>query len=144
MTLILTFVAVVNWLKLLDYLLLMFSLGLKSAPILSLKTLNTMLLLQIIAQDLHDFILYIISLASSLLIACLKSLWEDNLVQRFNVFKLMEEVSSSHQFENYLAQHGILPHTLTQNGLVERRHITIVEIGLTLLFHSKVPNEFWL
>lgn len=93
MTLILTFVAVVNWLKLLDYLLLMLSLGLQSAPIVSLKTLNTMLLLQMIPQDLHGFILYIISLATSLLIACLKNLWKDNLVQRFNVFKLMEEAS---------------------------------------------------
>lgn len=56
---------------------------------------------------------------------------------------------TSHQFENYLAQHGILhnvscPHTPAQNGLVKHRHRTIVETGLTLLFHSKVPNEFWL
>lgn len=52
----------------------------------------------------------------------------------------------SHQFKNHLSQHGILhnvsrSHTPAQNGLVDR---SIVETGLSLLFHSKVPNDFWL
>lgn len=55
---------------------------------------------------------------------------------------------TSHQFRNHLSyNYGILhniswPHTLAQNGLVERGHRIIVETGLSLLFHSKVPNEF--
>ncbi|CAJ2673651.1 unnamed protein product [Trifolium pratense] len=35
------------------------------------------------------------------------------------------------------------PHTSHQNGTVERRHRSIVEIGLTLLSHANMPLNFW-
>ena len=35
------------------------------------------------------------------------------------------------------------PHTHHQNGSVERKHRHIVDIGLSLLSHSKVPFKFW-
>ncbi|KAK1424826.1 hypothetical protein QVD17_20164 [Tagetes erecta] len=49
---------------------------------------------------------------------------------------------------NFFSSLGVLhrlscPHTSEQNGLVERRHRHVVETGLTLLSHSKVPRRFW-
>lgn len=54
----------------------------------------------------------------------------------------------SSKLQDYLSHNGILyyvscPYTPAQNGLVERRHRSIMETGLTLLFHSKVPAKFW-
>lgn len=45
-------------------------------------------------------------------------------------------------------QHGIThrmscPYTLEQNGIAERKHHHIVEVGLSLLDHSNVPSCFW-
>lgn len=53
-----------------------------------------------------------------------------------------------HRLQRYLSEQGILhqipcPHTLEQNRVVERRHHSIVEAGMAQLFHSKVPNDFW-
>lgn len=47
-----------------------------------------------------------------------------------------------------LQQCGILhrvicPHTHEQNGVVERKHRHITEIGLTLLANSFVPLQYW-
>jgi histone deacetylase 1/2 len=51
-------------------------------------------------------------------------------------------------FIEFLAPLGIVhrltyPHTHHQNGSVERKHRHIVEIGLTLLAHAKIPLKFW-
>ena len=35
------------------------------------------------------------------------------------------------------------PHTPQQNGLAERRHRTITELGLSLMFQSKIPQSLW-
>ncbi|CAA0829120.1 Uncharacterized mitochondrial protein AtMg00710, partial [Striga hermonthica] len=35
------------------------------------------------------------------------------------------------------------PHTHQQNGRAERKHLHIVEMGLTLLAHAKMPLKFW-
>lgn len=35
------------------------------------------------------------------------------------------------------------PHTHQQNGLAERKHMHIVETGLTLLSQAKMPLSFW-
>jgi hypothetical protein len=35
------------------------------------------------------------------------------------------------------------PHTHQQNGLVERKHRHIVEVGLSLLSHVSMPLKFW-
>jgi len=48
----------------------------------------------------------------------------------------------------YLQTHGIShfttpPHTPEQNGIAERRHRHIVETGLSLLHHAKLPLTFW-
>lgn len=55
----------------------------------------------------------------------------------------------SHRFKSQLADQGIMqqlscPYTPQQTGLVERRHGYLVEMGLTQLFNSKVPQQFWL
>nr|KYP67039.1 Retrovirus-related Pol polyprotein from transposon TNT 1-94 [Cajanus cajan] len=51
-------------------------------------------------------------------------------------------------FTSFLATNGIqhrviCPHTHHQNGVVERKHRHIVEIGLTLLHHASLPLKFW-
>ncbi|GMI72814.1 hypothetical protein HRI_000950700 [Hibiscus trionum] len=49
---------------------------------------------------------------------------------------------------SYFSQHGIVfrhscPHTSEQNGIVERKHRHIVELGLTLMAQSSVPFKYW-
>ena len=48
----------------------------------------------------------------------------------------------------YFTGHGIshcisCPHTLAHNGTAERKHRHIIEIALSLMQHSSVPNKFW-
>lgn len=55
---------------------------------------------------------------------------------------------TSKPFTNFLRHHGIAqqiscPHTLQQNGVVERKHRHIVEMGLCLLSQSHLPSSFW-
>ncbi|MFS7942758.1 putative RNA-directed DNA polymerase [Helianthus anomalus] len=50
--------------------------------------------------------------------------------------------------KNYFHQRGIShfttpPHTPEQNGIAERRHRHIVEIGLALLHFANLPMSFW-
>lgn len=49
---------------------------------------------------------------------------------------------------SFLTAHGIIhrlacPHTHHQNGVVERKHRHVVELGLTLLYHASLPLSFW-
>lgn len=51
-------------------------------------------------------------------------------------------------FTSFLNESGIefrhpCPHMSEQNGIVERKHRHIVEMGLTLLAHSSMPLRFW-
>ena len=51
-------------------------------------------------------------------------------------------------FITHLSKCGIkhlvsCPHMPQQNGLSERKHRHITELGITMLFHSKVPQELW-
>ena len=51
-------------------------------------------------------------------------------------------------FKHFLSDNGIFhqlscPHTSQQNGLAERKHRHIVEMGLTLLAQSGLPKKFW-
>nr|KYP44419.1 hypothetical protein KK1_034053 [Cajanus cajan] len=51
-------------------------------------------------------------------------------------------------FTTYLNDFGIqhrliCPHTHHQNGVVERKHLHIVELGLTLLAEANLPMQFW-
>ena len=51
-------------------------------------------------------------------------------------------------FVSRLSQDGVqvrfsCPYTHEQNGVAERKHRSIVEMGLTLLAHSDLPLKFW-
>ena len=51
-------------------------------------------------------------------------------------------------FTNFLQNCGIIhsvsyPHTHQQNGVVERKHRHIVETSIALLYHAKIPLQFW-
>jgi transposase InsO family protein len=53
----------------------------------------------------------------------------------------------SHFFVNFLDSHGIIhrrscPHSSPKNGLAERKHQHIREMGLSLLAHSHLPPQF--
>lgn len=45
--------------------------------------------------------------------------------------------------ENGITHRLSCPHTSEQNGLVERRHRQVVEVGLTLLAQAALPFRFW-
>lgn len=52
------------------------------------------------------------------------------------------------QFLKHLEFHGIkqllsCPHTPQQNGLSERKHRHITELGITMMLDSKVPQQLW-
>lgn len=54
----------------------------------------------------------------------------------------------SHLFKQFLASHGIFrrlscPYTSQQNGLAERKHRHLVEMGVTLLAQSGLPKRYW-
>jgi transposase InsO family protein len=54
----------------------------------------------------------------------------------------------SKTFSDFFALHGILhrrscPHTAQQNGLAECKHRHLMEMGLSLLAQSHLPNLFW-
>ena len=54
----------------------------------------------------------------------------------------------SNSFVAHLSSHGIkqlvsCPHTPQQNGIAERKHRHITELGLSMLFEGKVPQRFW-
>lgn len=51
-------------------------------------------------------------------------------------------------FETFLKNNGIgfrhpCPHTSQQNGIIERKHHDIVEMGLTLLAQASMPMKYW-
>ena len=50
--------------------------------------------------------------------------------------------------KTYFEQNGIIhrlscPHTSKQNGIIERKHRHIVELGLTLLAQASLPLKYW-
>lgn len=54
----------------------------------------------------------------------------------------------SGKFQNFLSQNGIshrlsCPHHPEQNGVSERKHRHVVDMGLTLLATAGIPSEFW-
>jgi hypothetical protein len=55
---------------------------------------------------------------------------------------------TSHQFKHFLSQNGILhrvtcPYTSQQNGVAERKHRHVLEVGLTLLAQSGLSPKYW-
>jgi transposase InsO family protein len=54
----------------------------------------------------------------------------------------------SNQFKHFLTQNSILhrltcPHTSQQNGIAERKHRHIMEMGLTLLTQAGLSPKYW-
>lgn len=54
----------------------------------------------------------------------------------------------SHEFSNYCDQNGIkrhltAPYSPQQNGVVERRNRTLLEMTRSLLKHMSTPNYLW-
>jgi hypothetical protein len=54
----------------------------------------------------------------------------------------------SNQFTSFLTSNGILhrltcPYTSQQNGVAERKHRHVMDIGLSLLAQSRLPSSFW-
>nr|CAN61640.1 hypothetical protein VITISV_021909 [Vitis vinifera] len=55
---------------------------------------------------------------------------------------------TNNKFRSHLHSCGIdlrlaCPYTPSQNGIVERKHRYVTEIGLTLMFHARVPLSLW-
>lgn len=53
------------------------------------------------------------------------------------------------RFKSVLDDCGIVPrtscpHTQQQNGIAERKHRHITELGLSLMFHCSMPKQYWL
>lgn len=54
----------------------------------------------------------------------------------------------SNDFKEYLRSYGIhhqrsCPYTPEQNGVAERKHWHITEVGMALMFHSHTPRGLW-
>lgn len=54
----------------------------------------------------------------------------------------------SHRFQAHLQDCGIkqnlsCPYTPAQNGISERKHRHIVELGLAMLYHGRIPLKYW-
>jgi histone deacetylase 1/2 len=52
------------------------------------------------------------------------------------------------KLNSFFSQVGIIhhvscPHAHQQNGVIERKHRHIVEVGLSLLAHASMPLKFW-
>ena len=78
-----------------------------------------------------------------------QNLIENQLERRIKIFQSDNEGEfQSITFQNHLSKCGILQPiscqgTLEQNGVVERKHRHIVEMGLTMLFNDKLPLILW-
>ena len=78
-----------------------------------------------------------------------QNLVENQLERQIKIFQ--SDGGSEFQsikFQNHLSKCGILqrvscPGTPEQNGVVERKHRHIVEMGLTMLFNAKLPLSLW-
>ena len=50
--------------------------------------------------------------------------------------------------DSFCVDRGIIhqtscPHTSQQNGVAERKHLHLLDVARTLLFHMHVPKHFW-
>nr|CAC37623.1 copia-like polyprotein [Arabidopsis thaliana] len=55
---------------------------------------------------------------------------------------------TSNKLKEHFREHGIhhrisCPYTPQQNGVAERKHRHLVELGLSMLYHSHTPLKFW-
>ena len=77
----------------------------------------------------------------------LKPWLNSNLIPKLRVFKQIGEVNLD-LLPHFFKTHGIIhrlicPHTRHQNGVVERKHMHIIELGLTHLKQASLPLKFW-
>ena len=78
-----------------------------------------------------------------------QNLVENQLERRIKIFQSDDGGEfQSIKFQNHLSNCGILQQvscskTLEQIGVAERKHRHIVEMGLTMLFHAKLPLSLW-
>src|SRR5690606_6758572 len=49
----------------------------------------------------------------------------------------------SHLKDSGIQQYISCPYTLQQNGLAERKHRHVTELGLSMLFQAKLPQKYW-
>jgi histone deacetylase 1/2 len=108
----------------------------------------------------HYYISFIDAYSRYTWIYLLKS--KSDALNIFKQFKNMAELQLGHplktlqtdwggefrSFSKYLTDLGVVhrlicPHTHHQNGVVERKHRHIVDMGLTLLSHSNMPLTYW-
>lgn len=77
---------------------------------------------------------------------CGLSIWQKK-IQIFHYNgggEILNSKLTSH-FQAYDILHQMsCPHTPEQNGMVERRHWIIRELGMTMLFHSSAPLCLWI
>ncbi len=57
-------------------------------------------------------------------------------------------VNISNEFNIFCQNHGIqcqftTPHTFQQNGVCERKNMTLIGVILTMFFHSFLPKSYW-
>ncbi|KAG7593481.1 Reverse transcriptase RNA-dependent DNA polymerase [Arabidopsis thaliana x Arabidopsis arenosa] len=78
-----------------------------------------------------------------------QSLVENQFNQKIKIFQsdgggeFVNKQMQSH-FELCGIQHFIsCPHTPQQNGLAERKHRHILELGMSMLYHSQLPQQLW-
>ncbi|EPS58321.1 hypothetical protein M569_16494, partial [Genlisea aurea] len=65
------------------------------------------------------------------------------ILQTDNGGEFVNRTLHTHFVKTGLIHHLSCPHTHEQLGMVERRHRTIREHGMTFLFHSGLPLNFW-
>lgn len=113
-----------------------------------LGILNTMLRLLMIALGLLGFIHFPIKQIFSSTFQLFEKVVERQFSARIKCVQTDGGGAfKSYWFQKHLSQTGILqqmscPYTLEQNGVVERRHRSIVEVGLSQPYHCKIPYEF--
>lgn len=68
--------------------------------------------------------------------------------KRIKVFHSDDDKFVNQKLSSYFQQQGIVhqlscPRTHEQTSIIERRHRTIRELGMAIIFHSEVPNCQW-
>ena len=95
---------------------------------------------------IHSFIPWQIKVIFCLFLLNGKNIWNDILIKKFKWFNLIGAVNIA-LYTNFckivalLIVFFVLTHQ--QNGVVERKHCHVVETGLTILYHAKIPLQFW-
>jgi histone deacetylase 1/2 len=112
------------------------------------------------SQGYHYYITFVDAYSRFTWIYLLKS--KSDVLPIFQQFKNMVELQLGHSlkslqtdwggefrpFTPYLTSLGIThrlicPHTHHQNGVIERKHRHVVDLGLTLLSQASLPLKYW-